>query len=327
VKAVLCKAYGPPSTLVVEDVPSPVPGPDDVLISVTAASLNFPDVLIIENKYQTKPPLPFSPGCEAAGIVMGAGSEVAQFKPGDRVMAVTGYGAFAEEIVVPASRAVPIPARMDDVTAASFLFTYGTAHHALCDRGHLRRGETLLVLGAAGGVGVAAIEVGKAIGARVIACASTDDKLALCRAHGADATINYAAGNLRDEIKRLVGEQGIDVVCDPVGGPYTEPALRSTAWNGRFLVVGFAAGEIPKIPLNLPLLKGCSIVGVGWGGFTRREPERYAASVRQLCEWYSEGRLKPPVDRTFPLERAAEALSLMATRSVKGKIVLTIIRG
>ena len=326
-KAILCKAYGPPDSLVVEDVPSPTPGPEDVLISVTAASVNFPDVLMIENKYQTRPPLPFSPGCEAAGIVTDVGREVAQVTRGDRVMVVTGYGAFAEEIVVPASRVVPIPAQMDDATAASFLFTYATAHHALCDRGQLRAGETLLVLGAAGGVGIAAIEVGKAVGARVIACASTDDKLALCRAHGADATINYATGNLRDEIKRLAGDQGVDVVCDPVGGPYTEPALRSTAWNGRFLIVGFAAGEIPKIPMNLPLLKGCSIVGVSWGGFTRREPARYAESVSQLCQWYSEGRLRPDVDRIFPLERAAEALTLMATRSVKGKIVLPVASG
>lgn len=292
-------------------------------MSVTAASVNFPDVLIIENKYQTKPPLPFSPGCEAAGVVKEVGREVAYIKRGDRIMVVTSYGAFVEEIVVPASRVVPIPDGMDDATAGAFLFTYGTAHHALCDRGQLRTGETLLVLGAAGGVGIAAIEVGKAVGARVIACASTDDKLAVCRAHGADATINYAAGNLRDEIKELVGEQGIDVVCDPVGGPYTELALRSTGWDGRFLVVGFAAGEIPKIPLNLPLLKGCSIVGVSWGGFMRREPARYAASVKQLCQWYREGRLKPHVDRTLPLERAAEALTLMATRNVKGKVVLT----
>jgi NADPH2:quinone reductase len=213
---------------------------------------------------------------------------------------------------------------MDDTTAAAFLFTYGTAHHALCDRGQLRAGETLLVLGAGGGVGLAAVEVGKAVGARVIACASTDDKLAVCRAHGADATINYATANLRDEIKRLVGEEGVDVVCDPVGGPYTEPALRSTAWGGRFLVVGFAAGEIPKIALNLPLLKGCSIVGVSWGGLMRREPARYAAGISQLCQWHGEGRLKPHVGRTFPLERAAEALTLMATRSVTGKVVLTV---
>jgi NADPH:quinone reductase len=324
VKAVLCRAYGPPESLVVEDVPSPTPGPGDVLVSVTAASVNFPDVLMIENKYQTKPPLPFSPGCEAAGIVKDVGREVAQVKRGDRVMAVTGCGAFAEEIVVPASRIVLIPDGMDDRTAGSFLFTYGTAHHALCDRGQLRAGETLLVLGAAGGVGVAAIEVGKAAGARVIACASTGDKLALCRAHGADETINYTTGNLRDEIRRLAGDRGVDVVCDPVGGPYTELALRSTAWGGRFLVVGFAAGDIPKIPLNLPLLKGCSIVGVSWGGFTLREPARYAASVSQLCQWYSEGRLKPPVDLALPLEQAAEALTLMAMRRVKGKIVLTV---
>ena len=284
-KAVLCKAYGPPDSLVVEEVSSPMPGPGEVLISVAAASLNFPDVLIIENKYQTKPPLPFSPGCEAAGVVRDVGSDVSQVNRGDRVMAVTGYGAFAEEIVVPASRVVPIPPGMDDVTAASFLFTYGTAHHALYDRGQLRAGETLLVLGAAGGVGLAAIDIGKVAGGRVIACASTDDKLALCRAHGADATINYATGNLRDEIRRLVGDRGVDVVCDPVGGPYTEPALRSTAWNGRFLVVGFAAGGIPKIPLNLPLLKGCSIVGVSWGGLIGRDPAGYAAGARQLCRW------------------------------------------
>jgi NADPH2:quinone reductase len=323
VKAVLCKAYGPPDSLVIEDVPSPAVGPGDVLVSMTAAGVNFPDVLIIENKYQVKPPLPFSPGCEAAGVVKGAGHEVTDVKRGDRVMAVTGYGAFAEEIAIPATRVVLIPDGMDDVTAGCFLFTYGTAHHALCDRGQLRAGETLLVLGAAGGVGLAAIEIGKAVGARVVACASTDEKLAICRAHGADATINYAAANLRDEIKRLVGEQGVDVVCDPVGGSLTEPALRSTAWAGRFLVVGFAAGDIPKIPLNLPLLKGCAIVGVSWGGLMRREPERYASGVSQLCQWYREGRLKPHIDRTFPLARAADALTLMATRNVKGKVVLT----
>jgi NADPH:quinone reductase len=323
-KAVLCKAYGPPESLVVEELPSPTPGADDVLLSVKATGVNFPDVLIIQNKYQVKPPLPFSPGCEAAGIVTDVGSEVAHIKRGDRVMVVTGYGAFAEEIAVPASRVVPIPDGMDDTTAAAFLFTYGTAHHALCDRGQLRAGETLLVLGAAGGVGLAAVEIGKAAGARVIACASTDDKLAVCRAHGADATINYAAGDLRDGIKRVAGEQGVDVVCDPVGGAYTEPALRSTAWGGRFLVVGFAAGEIPRIPLNLPLLKGCSIVGVSWGGFMRREPARYAAGLGELRQWYGEGRLKPHVGRTFPLERAAEALTLMATRGVTGKVVLTV---
>jgi len=212
---------------------------------------------------------------------------------------------------------------MDDVTAASFLFTYGTAHHALCDRGRVRAGETLLVLGAAGGVGIAAIEIGKAVGARTIACASTDAKLALCRAHGADTTINYAAGSLRDEIKRLAGELGVDVVCDPVGGPYTEPALRSTAWNGRFLVVGFAAGEIPKIPLNLTLLKGCSIVGVFWGDFTRREPQRFAEAMQRLGQWYVDGKLKPHISATFPLERAADALTMMANRQVIGKVVLT----
>ncbi len=299
-------------------------GPGDVLVSVTAASVNFPDVLIIENKYQMKPPLPFSPGCEAAGVVKDVGRDVEHVTRGDRVMVVTGYGAFAEEIAVPAPRLVPIPDGMDDVTAGSFLFTYGTAHHALVDRGQLRAGETLLVLGAAGGVGLAAVEIGKAAGARVIACASTDDKLAVCLAHGADAAINYATASLRDEVKRLAGEHGVDVVCDPVGGRFAELALRSTAWGGRFLVVGFAAGEIPTIPLNLPLLKGCAIVGVFWGGFIVREPARYRAGVNQLCQWYREGRLKPHIDRTFPLEQAAEALKLMATRHVTGKVVLTV---
>ena len=321
-KAILCKAFGPPESLVFEEVASPVPGPGEAVVSVKAASVNFPDVLIIENKYQLKPPLPFSPGSELAGIVTAVGDGVTTLKPGDHVMAITGYGAFAEEVKAEARRVLTMPPGMDFATAAAFGLTYATSEHALVDRGALKAGETLLVLGAAGGVGLAAIEIGKILGARVIACASTDDKLAVCRAHGADATINYATGNLRDEIKQLAGEQGVDVVCDPVGGPYSEPAFRSTGWAGRFLVVGFAAGEIPKIPLNLPLLKGSSIVGVSWGGLMRREPARFAAGIDQLCQWYGEGRLKPHVDRTFPLERAAEALTLMATRNVKGKVVL-----
>lgn len=323
-KAVHCRAYGPPEALVIEDVPSPVPGRGEVRVAVRAASVNFPDLLIIENKYQVKPPLPFSPGCEAAGVVAAVGDGVAHVVPGDRVMAITGYGAFAEEICVPADRVFPIPDTMDDERAASFLFTYATAHHALCDRGQLQRGETLLVLGAAGGVGTAALEVGNAVGARVIACASTDEKLAFCRAHGASETINYATSNLRDELRRLVGENGVDVVCDPVGGAYTEAALRSTAWRGRVLVVGFTAGEIPKISLNLPLLKGCSIIGVSWGGHMRREPEQFARSIDELLRWYREGRLRPHVDRTFPLERVAEAMNLVATRGVMGKVVIDV---
>jgi len=320
----LCKEYGPPESLVVEDVPSPTPGPGDVIISAKAASVNFPDVLIIQNKYQVKPPLPFSPGSEVAGVVKAIGDGVDNVKSGDKVMAVTTYGAFAEEVKTPATRLVPIPDGMDYPTAAAFLLTYGTSEHALRDRGQLKAGETLLVLGAAGGVGIAAIEIGNALGARVIACASTEDKLAVCREHGADATINYASEDLRERITDLTAGKGVDVVYDAVGGSYTEPALRSLAWRGRLLVVGFAAGEIPRIPLNLALLKGCSIVGVFWGDFARREPKLFAESVRRLGEWYREGKLKPHISATFPLDQAAEALKLMAARKVKGKVVLTV---
>ena len=323
-KAVLCKSFGPPQSLVVEDVPSPSPGPGEAVITVRAASVNFPDVLIIENKYQFKPPFPFSPGSEVAGIVKAVGEGVTAFKPGDAVLAITTYGAFAEEVKTEARRLLPIPAGMDFATAAAFGLTYATSDHGLRDRGALKAGETLLVLGAAGGVGIAAIEIGKILGARVIACASTDDKLAVCRAHGADDTINYATEDLRERVKALTGGKGPDVVYDPVGGSYTELALRSIAWRGRLLVVGFAAGEIPKIPLNLTLLKGCSIVGVFWGDFTRREPARFAEDMQQLGRWYTEGRLKPHISATFPLERAAEALTLMAARNVTGKVVLTV---
>ena len=319
-RAVLCKAYGPPESLVVEDVPSPTAGPGEVVISVKAASVNFPDVLIIENKYQVKPPLPFSPGSEVAGLVKEVGDGVSNVRPGDRVMAIVGYGAFAEEIKTESRRVLPLPAGMDFATGAAFGLTYATSEHALYDRGALKAGETLLVLGAAGGVGIAAIEIGKILGARVIACASTDDKLAVCRAHGADDTINYSTEDLRERIKTLTNGHGADVVYDPVGGPYTELALRSIAWRGRLMVGGFAAGEIPRIPLNLTLLKGCSIVGVFWGDFTRREPQRFAEAMQRLGKWYGEGRLKPYVSQTFPLVRASDALRLMAERKVTGKI-------
>jgi NADPH:quinone reductase len=321
-KAVLCKAYGPPHSLVYEDVASPVPGPGEAVVSVKAASVNFPDVLIIENKYQLKPPLPFSPGSELAGIVKAVGDGVTHVKVGDRVMAITGYGAFAQEVKTEARRTLPIPAGMDFPTAAAFGLTYATSEHALVDRGALNAGETLLVLGAAGGVGLAAIEIGKILGARVIACASTDEKLAVCRAHGADETINYATEDLRERIKALTEARGPDVVYDPVGGSYTELALRSIAWRGRLLVVGFAAGEIPKIPLNLTLLKGCSIVGVFWGDWARREPAHFAAAMARLAGWYADGRLKPHISATFPLAGAADALTLMASRKVTGKVVL-----
>jgi NADPH:quinone reductase len=322
-KAVLCKAYGPPESLVVEELPSPVAGPGEAVIAVKAASVNFPDVLIIQNRYQVKPALPFSPGSELAGVVTSVGEGVARVTPGDRVMAVTGYGAFAEEVKVEAARLMPIPAQMDFASAAAFGLTYGTSEHALRDRGALQPGETLLVLGAAGGVGIAAIDIGKVLGARVIACASTDEKLAVCRGHGADATINYATEELRERVRALTDGRGVDVVFDPVGGPYTELALRSMAWRGRLLVVGFAAGDIPKIPINLTLLKGCSIVGVFWGDFARREPEKLAEAMARLGDWYAGGRLKPHISATFRLECAAEALTLMAERKVMGKLVLT----
>jgi NADPH:quinone reductase len=322
VKAILCQAYGPPESLVVADVPPPVAGAGEVVVSMKAASLNFPDVLIIQGKYQVKPPLPFSPGSEMAGIVKAVGYGVTRVKPGDRVMAFTTYGAFAEEVKTDADRLTPIPEAMDFANASAFGIAYATSDHALRDRGALRAGETLLVLGAAGGVGLAAIEVGKAIGAHVIACASTDDKLSVCRAHGADETINYAREDLRARIRDLTAGRGADVVYDPVGGSYTEPALRSIAWRGRLLVVGFAAGEIPRIPLNLALLKGCAIVGVFWGDFARREPSQAADSLRQLTRWFADGRIRPHISATFPLERAPEALALMAARKVTGKVVL-----
>jgi NADPH2:quinone reductase len=323
-KAVLCKQFGPPDSLLVEELPSPRAGPGEAVISVKAASLNFPDVLIIQNKYQFKPPLPFSPGSELAGVVKEIGPGVQGWRAGDKVIAFTTYGAFAEEVKTDASRLVPLPEKMDFVTGAAFLLTYATTDHALRDRAALAAGETLLVLGAAGGVGLAAIEIGKALGARVIACASSEEKLAVCRSHGADATINYATEDLRERIKALTEGRGVDVVYDPVGGPYTEPAFRSLAWRGRHLVVGFAAGEIPKLPLNLALLKGASVVGVFWGDFARRQPKEFAQSIGQLARWYADGKLKPHVSHTMPLEKAAEALKLMAARQVTGKLVLTV---
>ena len=321
-KAVLCKQYGPPETLVFEDLPSPRAGEGEVVVAVKAASVNFPDVLIIQNKYQFKPPLPFSPGSELAGVVKEVGAGVKAFRPGDRVMAFTTYGAFAEEVKTEASRLLPLPEKMDFIQGAAFVLTYATTDHALRDRAALAAGETLLVLGAAGGVGIAAVEIGKLLGARVIAAASSDDKLAVCREHGADATINYATEDLRERIKALTEGRGVDVIYDAVGGPYTEPAFRSIAWRGRHLVVGFAAGDIPKLPLNLALLKGASVVGVFWGDFARREPGRFADSMRQLAKWYAAGKLRPHVSETFPLEKAPEALKLMAARKVKGKVVL-----
>jgi NADPH2:quinone reductase len=281
-KAVLCKAWGPPETLVVEEVPSPVPGKGRVLVAVRAAGVNFPDLLIIQNKYQLKPELPFSPGSEIAGAVKRVGEGVHGFMPGDPVFALIGWGGFAEEVLVDEAKLAPMPAGMDYATAASFGVAYATSYHALKDRARLVRGETLLVLGAAGGVGLAAVDLGKLMGARVIAAASSDAKLAVCRQRGAAAAINYETGDLREAIRALTDGKGVDVVYDPVGGKFSEAAVRGLAWKGRYLVVGFAAGDIPKIPLNLPLLKGASVVGVYWGEFARREPEANAANLREV---------------------------------------------
>jgi len=322
-KAVLCKKYGPPDALVVEDVPSLKAGKGQVVVSVKAAGVNFPDTLIIEGKYQFKPEPPFSPGGEVAGVVKEIGEGVSGVKPGDRVIASSTWGGFAEEIAVEADRVVPMPDAMDYVPASAFILTYGTSYHALKDRAQLRAGETLLVLGASGGVGIAAIQLGKAMGARVIAAASSDAKLQVCKSNGADETINYASEDLRTRVKAITQGRGVDVVYDPVGGPYSEPALRDMAWNGRYLVVGFAAGEIPRIPLNLALLKGCSIVGVFWGAFTRNEAERNRRNNDELMQLYLQGKVTPHIHATYPLDRAAEALNEVLNKRVSGKVVLT----
>jgi NADPH2:quinone reductase len=321
-KAVLCKAYGPPESLAVEEIPSPTPGRGQVVVRVRACGVNFPDTLIIEGKYQFKPPLPFAPGGEVAGEVARVGEGVDAARVGERVIAVPGWGGFAEEVAVDADRLISIPDGMDFPTAAAFVMAYGTAHYALKDRGRLRAGETLLVLGAAGGVGLAAVEVGAALGARVIAAASSEEKLALCRRHGAAEGIDYAAEDLRERVKALTGGAGVDVVFDPVGGPFAEPALRGMAWDGRYLVIGFAAGEIPRIPLNLTLLKGCAIVGVFWGAFTAREPARNREHLEELFGWFGDGKIRPHVSATYPLERAAAALDDLIQRRAAGKVVL-----
>ena len=322
-RAVLCKSWGLPETLVVEDLPSPKPGNGQILVSVKASGVNFPDVLVIQNKYQFKPELPFSPGSEIAGVVKQIGEGVKRFKPGDRVMALIRSGGYAEEVAVDEAVAAPIPAGIDFTVAASFGLVYATAYHALKDRAAIKPGETLLVLGAAGGAGLAAVELGTLLGARVIACASSDDKLETCKRHGAQAAINYEREDLREALKRFTGGDGVDVAFDPVGGKYSEPAVRSMAWKGRYLVVGFAAGEIPKIPLNLALLKGCAIVGVFWGEFARRERDLNVANLKELTEWLRAGKIKPLVSATYPLERAADALNDLMNRNVRGKVVLT----
>jgi NADPH2:quinone reductase len=321
-KAVLCKAYGPPESMVVEDLPDPVPGAGEVLVRVRAVGLNFFDNLIIRNMYQVKPALPFSPGAEYAGTVAALGAGVTGLKVGDRVMGNASHGAARTHLVVPASALAPIPEGLSDAQAAGMIITYGTTIHALKDRAQLKPGETLAVLGAAGGVGLAAIEIGKAMGATVIACASSDDKLAFCRERGADLTINYATEDLKEKLRELTGGKGVDVIYDPVGDKYAEPALRSIAWEGRFLVIGFAGGEIPKIPLNLTLLKGCDIRGVFWGSFAQRNPEANRQNLMQVGQWAAEGKLSLHVHATFPLEKFAEAIGELTSRRARGKVIL-----
>lgn len=326
-KAVLCEQFGPPSSLVVKEVPSLQPGPGQVVVAVHAASVNFPDGLIIENKYQFKPTLPFSPGGEVAGTVKALGPGVSGWAVGDRVIGVCGWGGFADEVAVDVRKLVRLPEGIAMDAASALVITYGTTHYALQVRGKLQPGETLLVLGAAGGTGLSAIELGKLMGARVIAAASSEEKLALCRQAGADDTINYASEDLREGIKRLTGGRGVDVVYDPVGGDYTEAALRSMAWEGRLLVIGFTTGTIPRPALNLTLLKGCSIVGVFYGAFSEREPARYDALMQELLGWLREGRIRPIISAHMPIEQATQALEILGRREVKGKIVLTTALG
>ena len=301
---------------------TPQPKAGEVLIAIEAASLNFPDLLIVQNKYQMKPPLPFVPGSEFAGKVQAVGEGVAHLKVGQAVACLAGTGGFATHAIAPAALCLPLPAGFGAVDAAAFIMTYATSWHALIDRAQLKAGESVLVLGAAGGVGTAAIQIAKAAGARVIAAASSDVKCALCESIGADASIHYATGNLRDEIKAKTGGKGPDVIYDPVGGAMADAAFRSISWRGRYLVVGFAAGDIPALPLNLALLKGASIVGVFWGDFSRREPQANAAMMAELAGWYAQGKIKPVIDRTMPMSELKQAYAHMGSRSVMGKLVM-----
>ena len=323
-KAVLCKEFGPPSRLVLEEVPSLKPGSKEVVVNVKACGINFPDTLIIQGLYQIRPGLPFTPGSDIAGIVKEVGAGVSHVKKGDAVFGFVAYGGLAEEVIVPSNACFLKPKQMGFPVAASFMMAYGTSYHALKDRAKLKEGETLLVLGAAGGVGLAAVELGKLMGAKVIASASTDEKLALCREYGADDTINYSKTDLKATIKELTGGKGADVIYDPVGGEFSEKAFRGIGWNGRFLVVGFAAGVIPKLPLNLPLLKGASIVGVFWGGFAQGNPKANMENTKTLMKWHQEGKIKPHIHKIHELEDTSKALEEMMERKVRGKLVVQI---
>jgi NADPH2:quinone reductase len=322
VKAILCTHFGGPDDLVLADIPDPVAGPGEVVTKVAAVGLNFFDTLIIAGKYQRKPAFPFSPGGEFTGVVESVGEGVDAFAPGDHVLGYITFGAARERVAAAADNLVKLTAELDLVRAAALAITYGTAYHALNDRAHLKSGETLAVLGAAGGVGLATVEVGKLMGARVIACASTDEKLAIARAHGADEEVNYAKEDLRDALKRLGGEHGIDVIFDPIGGPYSEAALRAIAWQGRHLVVGFAAGEIPKLPLNLTLLKGCDVLGVYFGDWVRRDPAGYRTALGRLAHWAAQGMLSCHIHRVYPLADMPAALKALTERQAMGKIIV-----
>jgi len=331
VKALLSHETGGPETLTLTDLPEPVPGPKELLVRVRACAINYPDVLIIEDKYQLRPERPFAPGGEIAGEVIGVGEGVGGWAAGDRLIAVLGFGGLSEQVVVPAERAISLPKERSFEEGSALLMTYATAIHALIDRGSLQPGQTLLVLGAAGGVGIAAIEVGKALGARVVAAVSSDDKAQAARSAGADAALVYPSGPfdkdglraLSQSFKEAVGPAGADVILDPVGGDYSEAALRSIAWEGRFLVVGFPAG-IARLPLNLTLLKSCDVCGVFWGGFLARDPKRNAAHVEQLFRWWDEGKIAPRIGATYPLERAGEAIAALRDRRAIGKLVVTL---
>ena len=324
-KAIVCEAWGPPSSLQLRDMPSPVPGPKQVAVRTRVAAVNFPDALIVAGKYQAKPPFPFSPGGELSGEIIAIGAEVKRLAVGDKVVGVTAYGAYAQEALIDATNVIPLPRDISDEDlelAGSFVLTYGTSLHALKDRAQAQAGETLLVLGAGGGVGLAAVEIGKLLGMRVIAAASSAEKLAAARARGADETIDYTTEDLRERIKTLTEGRGVDVVYDPVGGDFAEPALRSVAWRGRYLVVGFAAGDIPKIPINLLLLKGSSLVGVFWGEFVRREPALNAENMTLLFTWLHERKIHPLISKRYPLSQAPQALDALLDRQAIGKLVV-----
>lgn len=327
-RALLSHAAGGPETLRLDELPDPQPGPGELLVRVRACAINYPDVLIIEDKYQLKPPRPFAPGSEVAGEVEAVGEGASGWSTGDRIIAATGFGGLAEKVVIPAARAIPLPPDRSFEEGSALLLTYATAIHALVDRGRIEAGQTLLVLGAAGGVGIAAIEIGKALGARVIAAVSSAEKAQAAREAGADAAVVYPTGEIDPKaltqlFKDAVGPDGADIIFDPVGGNYAEAALRAIGWEGRFLVVGFPAG-IPKLPLNLTLLKSCDVCGVFWGAFVARDPKRNAAHIEQLFRWWAEGKIAPKISATYPLERGGEAIAALRDRKAIGKLVVTL---